>query len=46
MVSPPYGVSILSLVLQRKVAPCAVPGAGVFQQHAAGDGGFEPDFAL
>jgi hypothetical protein len=31
------------LVLQRKVAPCAVPilgtfpGAGVFQQHAAGD---------
>jgi hypothetical protein len=34
------------LVLQRKVAPCAVPGARLSSQIAAGDGSFEPDFAL
>ena len=40
-----YYIDIL-VVLQRKVAPCAVPGAGVPAQHAAGDGGFERDLAL
>jgi hypothetical protein len=34
------------MILQRKVAPGAVPGAGLSSQIAAGDGGFEPDFAL
>jgi hypothetical protein len=34
------------LVLQRNVAPCAVPGAGFTLQIAAEDGGFELGVAL
>jgi hypothetical protein len=38
--------SIGFLTTQRKVDPCAVPGAGFISQIAAEDGGFELDVAL